>query len=126
MANLVGDHVGPGEIATRAELVAQVAEERQVEVDLPVARAVERPDRRARAAARRVDAVAEEHELGLLVGLPGALERLLPGLLGFGEDVRAEVAQVALGVLRRGDRRGLGRPRAFAERPGDVEAGRAG
>jgi hypothetical protein len=45
VAHLVRDHVGPRELARRAELLSQVVIEREVDVDPVVARAVERPDR---------------------------------------------------------------------------------
>ena len=45
VADLVGDHVGLGEVAGRAEAVAQLLVEAEVDVDLLVGRAVERPHR---------------------------------------------------------------------------------
>ena len=47
VADLVGDHVGLGEVAGGAEAVAQLVEEAEVDVGQPVGRAVEGPDRRA-------------------------------------------------------------------------------
>ncbi len=44
MADLVGDHVGLGEVSWRAEALIQLAEEREVDVELVIARAVERAD----------------------------------------------------------------------------------
>ena len=53
MADLVGDHVGLREVAGRAEAIAQVAVEVEIDVDLLVGRAVERTHRRLRRAAGR-------------------------------------------------------------------------
>ena len=47
MADLVRDHVRLSEIAGRPEAVAQLTEERQIEIELLVGRAVERTGRRA-------------------------------------------------------------------------------
>ncbi len=44
VADLVGDHVGPGEVAGGAELALHVLVEAEVEVDALVGGAVERPD----------------------------------------------------------------------------------
>ena len=48
VAELVGDDVGLGEVAGRAEALVELAEEAEVEVDLAVERAVERPRRLGR------------------------------------------------------------------------------
>ena len=56
VAELVGEHVGLGEVARRAEPRAQLAEEAEVEVDRLIGRAVERAGGgRRHAAATRVD-----------------------------------------------------------------------
>ena len=44
MADLVGDDVGLGEVSWRAEALIQLAEEREVDVELVITRTVERPD----------------------------------------------------------------------------------
>ena len=46
MADLMGDDIGLGEVAGRAEALRQLVEEGRVDVDLLVGRAVERPHRR--------------------------------------------------------------------------------
>ena len=82
MADLVGNDVGLREIARRAEPRIEVAEERQVQIHLPVVRAVERPHRRLADAAARLCGVGEQHQSRLLVvgavvpGRPGS--RRLP------------------------------------------------
>ena len=69
VADLVGDDIGLGEIARRAELVLQLPEEVEVEIELLVVGAVERPDRRAGGAAGRADLVVEQDEGRLRIGL---------------------------------------------------------
>ena len=122
VAELVGDHVRPREVAGRAELGLHVAIEGEVHVGPLVGRAVERPHLAAGRAAAGPHALAEEHELGALVAIAGAREDVLPGVLRAGEDVGAEVPEVALRVLRRVDRRGLRRLGAAVERGVDREA----
>ena len=50
MADLVRDHVGAGEVPRRAEALAQLTEELEVQIHAAVGRAVERPDRELLAA----------------------------------------------------------------------------
>src|SRR6185436_15830614 len=110
VSDLVGDHVGLREVAGRAEPVTQRAEEAEIEVELMVGRTVERSDRRARRAARRLDGAREEDELRVAVLLAEVAEDLAPGVLGVGEHNGDEVANlVAAG--RRGGRRRLRRRR---------------
>ena len=78
VADLVRDHVRPREVAARLQLALHVAVEGEVEVDVLVGRAVERPDGGAGRAAAGVDAVAVEHELGALVALALLGEGPLP------------------------------------------------
>ena len=70
----------------RGVALREILEEREVEVDLLVAGAVEGPDGRARGAARRVDAPAEEHHPRIVVLAPHLAEELGPDVLGVGED----------------------------------------
>ena len=67
VAHLMRDHIGLGEIAGRAELVLHVLVEGEVDVDLLVARAIERAHGRLRHAAGRLHEAGEQHELRLLV-----------------------------------------------------------
>ena len=69
VADLVGNHVSLGEIAGRTEAPAELVIEGEVDIELVIVRAVERPDRGARrAAARRGLLGAFEAET---LGLPG-------------------------------------------------------
>ena len=105
MADLVRDHICPGEVAGRAELAAHVLIEGEVEVDALVGRAVEGPDRRGRpAAALGAHGAVIDDELGAVVGLAVLLEGAGPGLLGVVEDVVGELVQLALGILVGRDR----------------------
>jgi hypothetical protein len=105
MADLVGDHASPREIAARPELALHVPVEGEIEIDALVGRAVEGAHGGRGVAASGGDGVAVENELGAVVALIRASEGLRPGVLRLGEDVGAEVAQVALGILGRGDAR---------------------
>ncbi len=87
VADLVRDHVGGREVARRAEAAAQFVEEAEIQVDLGIGRAVERADRRSGVAATRADALAEQHQLGRLIGAAGLLEELRPGVFGVAQHV---------------------------------------
>src|SRR5262245_8967575 len=78
MTDLVRDDIRLREVAGRAEALRQLAEESEIEVDLPIARAVERAGRRLREAARRLDGVAEQLHACALIA---SAEQLFPGLL---------------------------------------------
>ena len=99
----MGDHVRLGEVAGRLEAPVELVEEAEIDVDLLVERAIEGTGRRARLPAAGVDRVAEEDELGALVGLPGGRELLLPEALGIIEDEGDEVDLLGLGVGGLGD-----------------------
>src|SRR5262245_50320396 len=79
----MGDDVGLGEVTRRAEPFGELTEEPEIEVDLVIAGTVEGAGRRLREAARRVDGIAEEHNLRALV--PTA-EQSPPGVLGIAGD----------------------------------------
>src|SRR5215218_6045765 len=87
VAVFVRDHVRLRERAVRgAELRLEVVEEVEVDVDLLVARAVERPDLRACVAATGLDGAGEEDGVDELVLLPVALEDAVPELLHAVDD----------------------------------------
>ena len=132
VADLVGDHIGLGKIAGRAEPLAELVVEGEVDVELVVVRAVERPDRRRRRAATRRGLPAEEDERRRLVGLAHALEDRRPGILGIAEDRGDELALLVGGRARLA---GFGPGPATAaareleaataaEEPGRVDAGK--
>src|SRR5574343_1132685 len=67
VAQLVGDHVGLGEVARRAEAALEGFVEAQIDVHLLVGRAVERPHGRLARAAGRGRGAAKQHQPRLLV-----------------------------------------------------------
>src|SRR6185312_5029924 len=69
-----------------------VAEERGVEIDAPVVRAVERAHRRLRLAAAARLAAGEEAQLRRPVGLAALLEHIAPDVLGVAEHGGDELA----------------------------------
>ena len=100
MADFMGDHVGLRELPGRAELARQHAEERRVQIELPVGRAVERPRGGHRVAARRRRLVAEQYERRRNVTGAHRLKYRAPDVLGVAEHGSGEV----LGRARRGGR----------------------
>jgi hypothetical protein len=82
VADLVREHVSLREVTGRAHAALQRIEELQVDVDLAVARAVERPHRRLPGPAGRGRGAAKQHELGLAVSGAAGLEDLAPDDLG--------------------------------------------
>src|SRR5215831_4307708 len=92
MADLVGDEVGLGEVARGPDLVTQIAIERQIDIELVIARTVEGAHRRLGEAASRLHGAAEQHEARLLVAPTHPVEELAPRILRIGEDDRDEVA----------------------------------
>jgi hypothetical protein len=127
MANLVGHHVGTGEVSGRTEALAQLAEELEIQVHPPIRRAVERSDRGARLAAGGLDGPGEQDEPWRLVGPAALLEEPAPGFLGVPEDgpdevrLRVVLRRLALGpAVDRRRRRGL-----LDEATQDIEGVRA-
>src|SRR6267143_644328 len=67
MSELMGQHIGLGKFAGGTETLFQLVVKSEVDVDLLVARAVERPGGRLRLSASRSRRVPKEHEPGMLV-----------------------------------------------------------
>jgi hypothetical protein len=93
MADLVRDDVGLREIAGCAETRPQVAIEREVYVNLLVARTVERPRACARHAAARARLFGEERERRLPVTPARLLKELLPHVLRLGQHDPGELLE---------------------------------
>jgi hypothetical protein len=107
VAVLVRDHVGAGERpALGAEAGLQLAEERQVDVDLVVARAVERSGLRAGAAAAGADPAGEEVRPRRLVALAGAGEGVGPVAVQRVDDRDDLTVQLRVGLGARPAGRG--------------------
>ena len=114
MPDLVRDHIGLGEITRGVELPFELVVEGEVDIDLVVARAVERPRRHAGEPAGRTDAPGEEHELRLLVGLAARLEDSAPDILRLGQHRSDELLHLVVALRRHltlaGRHRNLPRP----------------
>ena len=127
MADLMRDHIGLRELAglaadiAAAEAGRDLAEERSVEIDLLVARAVERPHRALRdPAACRLGGAAVHDQCGRPIGRVLLGEDVLPLRLGGAEHARDEAPHF---VLRRA---GLPRPRRLVHaRPFAIDHFRA-
>ena len=98
VADLVGDDIGLGEAAGRAEAARQLVEEAEVEVDLAVGRTIERAHGRLALAAPRRMVLVVEHERRRPVGRPVLAEHLAPGVLGIGQDRAAELRILVVGA----------------------------
>src|SRR5262249_4445223 len=120
VADLVGDHVGPRELAWGVQLALHVAVEGQVDVHPAVAGAVERPDRGAGHAAGRLDLPAEQDEDGLLVAAAHAAEEFVPDDLRVVED---DLGEMGLLLLLGIDRPLVALHRRRVRRAGADEAG---
>src|SRR5690242_21584928 len=113
MSDLVRQHVRLREIPRGAEAPLQLVVKAQVDVNLFVARAIERPSSRLRHAARGVYSVAEEDELGVAIRVSLLLEDALPRALRVVEHKGNEAHLGFLaGVIHRTafGRRGAHRP----------------
>ncbi len=110
MADLVGDHVGLRELARRMEALGELVEEREVDIDALVGRAIERPHRRLTLAAGGLRGIAEQHQTRLLVLPAHLLEEVAPHVLGALQHPRDETLFRVVGRRpRRGALRALRR-----------------
>ena len=108
VSHLVGDDVGIGKVAVGTELLAHAAEERQVDVQALVGRAVERAHLRAALSAACAGRAGIEHHRWRGVGAqPLLLEDLGPHVLGAGQNLLAERCQF---LLFGSELRGVGSP----------------
>src|SRR3984957_2405029 len=103
MADLVGDHISLGEFAGLAAGIAalearlDLLEERGIEIDLLVDRAIERPHGASRRAAARVGRAAVHDQRRRPIGLAVLGEDVLPLDLGAAQYARHEAAHLVLG-----------------------------
>src|SRR5712691_8251317 len=126
MAHLVRDDIGARELARRAETLRKVLEERSVEIDTAVGRAIEGPHGGAGQPTGGVDRAPEEHELRGTILTSHPLEDRAPRVLRVAENPRDEFLRLVARPWRGGRwRRGaLGgrRRRVFAlKRHEDVQ-----
>ena len=124
MPDLVRDNVSLREVAGRAEAILQVAVEREVDVELLVGGAVERPDRGLGITARRLYLAGEKHQRGLAIGPAGPSEDFGPNLLGRTEHGGDEIGHLVfagwgfcLDRLRRSRRYARGHATALQDDP---------
>ena len=96
MAHLVGDDVGLGKVARCAQPAFHRFVKTQVDVDPLIRRTVEGADCGALYAARRLDPVAEQHQLGFTVGATLLAEEFRPHLLGVRQHDGHELAELVL------------------------------
>ena len=92
--DLVRHDIGLGEVTRGIVTPLEVVEKTQVEIDLLVTRAIERPHRGLPHAARRIDCTAKQHQPWLFVVLPFGLEDVVPGLFGIGQHHGHELDQL--------------------------------
>ena len=97
MPDLVCHHVCAREVTGRAKAIGQVLEEGEVEIHLPIARAIERAHRRLAEAARRLRRVTEQYEHRRFVTRTPLAEDLRPHVLGALEHDRDELRLLVVG-----------------------------
>src|ERR1700722_4664253 len=98
MADFVGDHVGLREFAGGAEAIAELVKKEKIEIDLFVARAIDRAGGRSGLAAGRVCLVAKQNQLGVTV----IGDQLVPVGLRVVKDERNELDFAGLGRFASG------------------------
>src|SRR5262249_40102356 len=92
MPDLVSNDVGLREVSRSAEPPVELPEETQVEIDLLIARTVERPRSRHRLAARGLNGIREQDERRFRVPLPRPLEDRGPRIFCIRENFSGEFA----------------------------------
>ena len=100
VADLVGDHVGLGEIAGGAEAPFELVVEAQVDIELVVSGAVEGAHGRAGHPAGRPDLAREDDQVRFLVLAADRRKHRVPGVLGVGQDHRHEIHHLVLSGRR--------------------------
>lgn len=88
MTDLVRNDIGLGEFTRRMKALLQIIVKGQVDVDLVIARAVERPHRRLGKPAGRTHRAGEEHQLGFFVSAASGAKNRTPGVFGVGKNHR--------------------------------------
>ena len=96
VTHLVSNHVCVGKVAVSPEGLLHGGEEREVDIDTLVCRAVERTYAGGCATATRLHGAVEENKCGSLVGLAEFLELCRPHVLGGGKHLLGKVLQFLL------------------------------
>src|SRR6185295_19237241 len=102
VTDLVRDDVSAREVSGGLKAVGEFLEERKVEIDLAVARTIERSHCRLGEAAGRIDGAGIEDKFRVLVSRAERSKLFGPGILGVGEHHGNEILQLRL--LRAGRR----------------------
>src|SRR4051794_3016264 len=68
MPHFMGDYIGLGGVSRRVKTPLQFLEELEIQVNVLVARAIERTNRRLRIATSGFGLARKEHQFGLLIG----------------------------------------------------------
>src|SRR5687767_13672433 len=97
MPNLVCDHIGCGKVARRSESLVELTEERQIEVDLLIGRAIERPAGRRCRPTGGLDGPLKEHKDRLAILAASTLEDTIPRLFGVPQHNRNEFCRWVIG-----------------------------
>ena len=92
----MGDDVGLGEIARRAEAVPELLVERQVDINLLIEGTVEWPHGRKARSATGPYATAEQDELRIGISLPVLVEDPPPHVLSVGQHHGDELLEFVL------------------------------
>src|SRR5262245_33983309 len=116
MANLVGNHIGLGEITRSFEPLFQLAKERGVEINLLVHRTIKRPRRRLGKTARRLRRIGEQDQLRIAIFAPCSAEQVVPHVLRIGQH-RADELLALVVDARFACRARLERPRLSLRLP---------
>jgi hypothetical protein len=93
MAEFMGEDVSLGEFSRSSESLLEFVKKCQIDVDLLVFRAIERPAGCLSPATTRVDAIAEQRQLRVAIGDALLTQYLSPGLLRVVKDERDELHQ---------------------------------
>ena len=97
VAYLVGNDVGVGKIATLdTQLALHLGEERQVNIQLLVARAIEGTDGSRSRATGRLHLIREQHQRRRRIGTSHLLEHLSPYILRTSQNLTRELCQLLL------------------------------
>ena len=100
VAHFMGDHIGLGKVAGGGIALGQLAEKTDIQIDLAIGRAIERPARRAGHAAGRAHASVEQYQGRVLILAASLLEQLAPGIFGVAEDGADKVSLLVVGHRR--------------------------
>ena len=97
MANLMGDYIGLGKIASSLEALSHFLEETHIQIDLLVGRAIKRPAGSCCKAAGRIDLATKQHQGRVFIATPGLLKHLAPGVFGVAQYRPHKIGLLVIG-----------------------------